>query len=579
MVNDVKNLLVFSPQAQFAEWLRLSLEETGRYRVILCASPADIFDRLAQEPVDLLIADFPTGDTLLREHLEAFSHQFPHVPLLLFPPENDPYHPEASAILAWAYLSKPFYLPDLLLAVETLCRGEKILPPPPQMPQPLEALHQHLTTFLSQSDAQATWIYSAGRVLVQTGDLETSLHEYLEAWVQQREQRLLRDGEWLRYVTPLGQSKPILLYAHPLASHTLLLVFFAASTLLSRARQQGRALAESLEASPWLTSELLLAEASATSPASPPEESTGETEPPTPEAESLVWMMEADGWKTPEDEGEDESISLPDLSLLEQWLAEAPPPDPEQSVRAEMPDFQADWLPEVAFTPEVSSSEPPALEETLMAEAGPSERGEIRSEVWTFEPGEVDVQPPEEAHEGAFEPPPDFFEALAVATGGFPSEHPVDLESSSPTLSVEDTQPLTLDALNQPAAEKPLYLTYTAVLVTTLPEALQNPKVTMELTRWMPHWCQRLGWTLKRLVVTSNYLLWTIAIPSSVTPRHMVHIVRHHSAWRLFHRVPEALADLAPDSFWAPMHLAIADETPPSNAEIEALIAQNRAAS
>ncbi|WP_299026310.1 hypothetical protein [uncultured Thermanaerothrix sp.] len=578
MLNDVKSLLVFSPQTQFAEWLRLGLEETGHYRVTLCASPAEIFDRIAQEPVDLLIADLPAGDTLLREGLETISRQFPHLPILLFPPENDPYHPEASTIVAWAYLSKPFYLPDLLLAVETLCRGEKILPPPPQMPQALEALRQHLDAFMGQSSAQAAWIYSAGRLLVHTGTLGTSLRKHLESWMEQRWQRLLKDGEWLRYVTPLGQGEPLLLYARPLTPQTLLLLFFATSIPLSQARQQGRSLAEALEASPWLTSELLLAEASAPPLTSPADEIITEGERSTPEDESLSWMMESEGWATPE-EREEEEISLPDLSLLEQWLAEAPPPTPERSAREETLGLQADWLPEITFAPEEPSLEPPAHEDRLVTEAGQAEEETTRSAIWTLEPGEMDIQPLGEVHEGAFEPPPDFFEALAAATGGFPAEPSVDLEAPTPPLSVEDTQPLSPAALNRPAIEAPLYLTYTAVLVTTLPEALQNPKATMELTRWMPHWCQRQGWTLKRLVVTSNYLLWTMAIPSSITPRHMVHIVRHHSAWRLFHRVPEALADLAPDSFWAPAHLAIANETPPSNAEIEALIAQNRPAS
>jgi DNA-binding NarL/FixJ family response regulator len=569
---DVKRLLVFSPQPEFSEWLRLSLEETGHYRVNLCNAASELADLLAQPTFDIIIVDFPGSDTDLGEILEHFTQHFPGIPLLLFPPENDPYHPEVASISAWAYLPKPFYLPDLLLAVETLSKGEKILPPPPQMPHALEALQQQLQSFVEQESVLAAWVFSAGRLLTRVESLESPSFQDLLGWVEQRWQRLLSDGEWLRYWKSASPGDALLIYATTLIPQTLLLIAVAASLPPALARAKGRTLATTLKTSPWLASELLLAEAQTPSTETLPTEEMASSNDLESSDDILVNILDEEAWlSVEEEEGE---TSPPDLSLLEQWLSEAPPPNPPFTVSEERANIQPDWQPEATFAPEGSLSTTPSDLESE-TEATPT---------WEIEAGEVEFEATEEAHLGAFEPPADFLEALAIATESLSSASPQsdsptasdEVETSPLPLSVEDTQPLTLSS-SAPAVEaKDLLLNYTAVLVTSTPNALQNPRATTELTRWMPRWCQRLGWTLKRLVITPNYLLWTVTVPSSIPPRHMVQAVRHHSAWRLFHRVGEVIADQAPESFWAPAHLALAGESPPSNAEIDALISRNR---
>ncbi len=579
MPNDVKNLLIFSPQPEFSEWLRLSLEETSHYRVDLCNATSELADLLAQPTFDAIIVDFPGGDTDLGEILEHFTQRFPNIPLLLFPPENDPYHPEVAPISAWAYLPKPFYLPDLLLAVETLSKGEKILPPPPQMPQALETLQHQLQSFVEQESVLAAWVLSAGRVLTRVESLESPSFQDLLGWVEQRWQRLLSDGEWLRYWKSASPSDALLIYATPLIPQTLLLVAVPASLPPALARAKGRTLATTFKASPWLTSELLLAEVQTPSPEILPlEEMASPDEQHVSDDDTLVNILDEEAWSLPEEE-EGEETPPPDLKLLEQWLSEAPPPNPPHAAPEEKTTIQPDWLPETTFAPEdpFSRTVPSDLDSDGRAEA---------PQTWEFGAGDMEFEATEEAHTGAFELPADFFEALAKATESLSPAPPntvtpvtgEETEASPLPLTVEDTQPLSL-VTPAPAVEaeaKDLLLTYTAVLVTSSPNALQNPRATTELTRWMPRWCQRLGWTLKRLVITPNYLLWTVTVPSSMPPRRMVEAVRHHSAWRLFHHVGEVIADQAPESFWAPAHLALAGESPPSNAEIDALISRNR---
>ncbi|MCX8023980.1 MAG: hypothetical protein N3A60_02120 [Thermanaerothrix sp.] len=570
----MKNLLVFSSQPEFSEWLRLSLEETGHYRVDLCNSTSELLALLAQPAFDIIIVDFPGGDIDLSETLGHFTQRFPNIPLLLIPPENDPHHPEVAAISAWAYLPKPFYLPDLLLAVETLSKGEKLLPPPPQMPQALEALQQQLQSFITQEGALAAWIVRAGHLLTRVENLEGYLSQHLLKWVEQRWPRWLGNGEWLRYWNPADPNDTMLIYVTPLIPQTLLLVAFAASLPPALARAKGRALAASLKASPWLTSELVLAEAQ--SPSSEvllTEEISSSHTFQSPDDDTLANILDEEAWLVSE-EGEEET-SPPDLSLLEQWLSEAPPPNPPPITPEERTNIQPDWQLEAPFTPE-----------NLLSTASPSEL-DSDTEVapaWEFGSVEVEFEAAEEAHVDAFEPPADFLEALTIAAESLTSAPPQSVlpaagdEAESPPLSltVEDTQPLPLSSLALPVETKDLLLTYTAVLVTSLPNALQNPRATTELTRWMPHWCQRLGWTIKRLVITPNYLLWTITVPSSTPPRYMVQAVRHHSAWRLFHRIGDSLGDVTPKTFWAPIHLVLAGESPPPNAEIDALISRNR---
>jgi DNA-binding NarL/FixJ family response regulator len=571
---DIKRLLVFSPQPEFSEWLRLSLEETGHYRVDLCNAASELADLLAQPTFDIIIVDFPGSDTDLGEILEHFTQHFPGIPLLLFPPENDPYHPEVASISAWAYLPKPFYLPDLLLAVETLSKGEKILPPPPQMPHALEALQQQLQSFVEQESVLAAWVFSAGRLLTRVESLESPSFQDLLGWVEQRWQRLLSDGEWLRYWKSASPGDALLIYATTLIPQTLLLIAVAASLPPALARAKGRTLATTLKTSPWLASELLLAEAQTPSIETLPTEEMASSHDLESSDDTLVNILDEEAWLS--GEGEEEETSAPDLSLLEQWLSEAPPPNPPHASPEERTTIQPDWQPETTFAPE-DSLFPTAstfLESNGGAEATPT---------WEFGTGDVEFEATEEAHMGVFEPPADFLEALAAATESLPSSPPNpvpptgdETETSSLPLSVEDTQPIPLRRLVSSAEAKDLLLTYTAVLVTSSPNALQNPRATTELTRWMPRWCQRLGWTLKRLVITPNYLLWTITVPSSTPPHHMVQAIRHYSAWRLFHRIGEGLGDMTPEAFWAPAHLALAGESPPSNTEIDALISRNR---
>ncbi|MDT8897806.1 response regulator [Thermanaerothrix sp. 4228-RoL] len=572
MLADVKKVLVYSPQLEFSEYLRLSLEETGLYQVTLCDSASELAALIAQPVFDILVVDFPGGDTSLGETLEQFTRNLPDVPLLLFPPENNPHHREINAISAWAYLSKPFYLPNLLLVMETLSRGEKIFSPSPQMPKALEVLQQQLQSFVDQEDALAAWILSAGHPLAEAKHLESDLSQDVLAWAEQRWQRLLNNGEWLHYKKSTSPGGVVLLYATPITSQTLLLVAYPTILPLAQARAKGCSLATALKASPWLTSELVLAEIqSPSAEILPVEDITSLHDLHASDDDALVNILDEEAWSTLEEE--EEESPPPDFSLLEQWLREAPPPNPSHAVPEERTNIQPDWLPETAIVPETSLSTTAPFDSDSEAEA-----------TWEFEAGEVEFEATEEDHTGNFEPPADFLEALAVATESLSSAPPDtmpppigdEIGTSTLALTVEDTQPLSLPSSVPSLEAKDLLLTYTAVLITSSPNALQNPRATTELSRWMPRWCQRLGWALKRLVITPNYLLWTVTVPSSMPPSRMVEAVRHHSAWRLFHHVGEAIAEQEPESFWAPTHLALAGESPPSNGEIDALISLNR---
>jgi len=559
-----KNLLIFTAEAQFGELLRLSLEETGNYQVALCYTPAEVLSHLARAPFDLLIYDTGAADLNYMAVLRRVASDYPQLPLLVFPPDDDPHHPSLEQVNVWAFLNKPFYTPDLLHMVERLCRGERIIPPPPPLPDAQEPLQQFLVEFLKHSAAKAVWIFSAGRLFVEAGSLPSSLRDSLSAYLEEQWEDRIDYGERLRFATPSPQveESPLLLYSRPLSAQTLLVLLFPASIPLSQVRREGISLNTMLKDSPWLTAAFLLTEAS---PAVTVEATAVESEAPHGETEELP-----PEWQTEWPESNEEAMAI-DLSLVEQWLAEAPPPNPD----LEAPPSETgegDWLLEEAFAPEdhlVELTTPETAAE-LMEEAPPpnEESAPTILEPTLESPTESTAETVELPIEAPTQP-----EAVAPQPS---SEFAAIFESAIQAPAPDETQPIPIHVSNEYAETHRETVLVTIALVPAVEGSLKNAEIAKELARWLPLRCARMGWNLKKLALAATYALLTLELPATLSTDWAVTLLRQQSSQRLFNRVKTFPANLADEAFWSTHYLALPGEHLPDSAAIERLIAAAR---
>lgn len=119
-------ILVATPHSAFGELIRLSLEDTGLYRIHLAQTL-----REAQAAAALSVLNLAILDSDLPEHGAAalaveLRKRQPNLPLILIPPDNDPSKAE---IPANDYLSLPFFAPDLVEMAARLVTPAEADPP------------------------------------------------------------------------------------------------------------------------------------------------------------------------------------------------------------------------------------------------------------------------------------------------------------------------------------------------------------------------------------------------------------------------------------------------------------------
>src|SRR6266498_3315347 len=108
------NILVATPHTAFGELLRISLAESGQYQVRLVPTGKEVRISARQFPYQLAILDSALNDEPFVPLCKDLIQSQPGIRLVIIPPENNPNHPSLGGLMPHAYLSRPFYLPDLL---------------------------------------------------------------------------------------------------------------------------------------------------------------------------------------------------------------------------------------------------------------------------------------------------------------------------------------------------------------------------------------------------------------------------------------------------------------------------------
>ncbi|WP_298007708.1 MULTISPECIES: transposase [Anaerolinea] len=331
------SVLVATPHAAFGELIRLSLEEEGRYQVRLVSSAREAAAAVVNPYYRIVILDCDLPDLPLAELSAVLLHDHPGLKLVLIPPENDPQHPAVRDIPAHGYLSRPFYLPDLLDLLAGLDSAE---PPPPAGEEglPVWVDEQALEHLLANSTAEGGIIlHRSGAQVVRTSAAEALKAQIERLWEMEEATDVVR---FARLSEELGER---ILYVTALTPHMALGLVYPLKTPLSRIRT------EALQMTRTLTN--------GSAPASP--EKTVPPQPRAAPASPAAWLPET---LPPEEETAEED--LPEQISLADLLGDVPPPDPQPAT---------EWVPEIDLSlPRVSVETPaPPIHEAPAVEAPP----------------------------------------------------------------------------------------------------------------------------------------------------------------------------------------------------------------
>jgi REP element-mobilizing transposase RayT/DNA-binding NarL/FixJ family response regulator len=270
------SILVATPHAAFGELLRVSLVDSGHYQVDLVQTAKDA--RLSSEHTafHLVILDSALSDEpFISLYMEILEQQ-PGVRIVIIPPENNPNHPALGGLIPHAYLSRPFYLPDLIETVSRLLADRerqfkaqtlaKVDPVPsagitdtipPWLQEPL-TLHNYLEKELSgtQAIAAIAGLFDPipgsggmGAIRASAGGLnDEAAQELLE--IIFRYWNHAEKTDLMRFVRLNADKKDYLVYATHIVGELVLIQVYDTSAPLSQIRPQTKAMAQALASTP-----------------------------------------------------------------------------------------------------------------------------------------------------------------------------------------------------------------------------------------------------------------------------------------------------------------------------------------
>ena len=287
-----KNVLIACPNDTFTELLRISLEENGDYLVQVVKSAQDMLNFLSEVRFDLVIIDAEIKDQPLAELAKKVMAQYPQLRVALIPPNNNPLHPSLAGALPHAFLTRPFFMPDLLRTLEQLLQPGQppetgaqppesretaevaldellaltadVRPRSPQAPvlggeanpipvaepttgQPeleIGGLAQELENLAREPGVHAVVIASLGQVLAYTGRLLKNEADDLarvlsSCWDPVAKSDLINYGQ-------LSENKDVLFYSVSLQDELILTVIYDADHPISKARSRAAQSARTL---------------------------------------------------------------------------------------------------------------------------------------------------------------------------------------------------------------------------------------------------------------------------------------------------------------------------------------------
>jgi len=573
-------VLITTNIRSLGELMRQALRETGRYRAQLADGSEQTLERARGEQFAVAIIDFgavPDPRGLIAE-LQDIS---PKIKVVVMPASADEQPAEEDQAFIDAWLSMPFYLPNL---IETLAeivgdvdvgavdveperlpfpsavpKKRKSPQPAPEWLQDVNRVAQHLTRLSLESTAQAALITRGSQLWAYAGQLPQLAAEELARAVGHY---WAHDGgsDLARFVRLEATKSEFMMYATSLGGDYVLALAFEAEMPFTEMRTHAGDLARKLST------------------------------PPVDDSAPL------------------QVDSVPQQDTVSEEIIPASEPQIAEYVEDEIPAIPTDWRPDQdvaegrqAFLEDMlASMEIPQPDTVEVEEAGLADQADQADQVdQADQADQVDQDSPVGGSIDSSVPPP----PLEVA-----SEAPLppleDLEAAL-DLSLADTQPTQVEELEILEEEQPLgeeqppveeeipevilkpgaleadtttlhNLTYACVLVPRLPHHHLVGDLATFLTQWVTQLSLSFGWRLEHLAIRPDYLHWISVVPPNSSPGMMVHNIQKETSQYIFSEFPRLQRDNPSGEFWASGYLIVNGRDPFSRQMVREFIGSVR---
>jgi CheY-like chemotaxis protein/REP element-mobilizing transposase RayT len=537
-------------------------------------------------PFDLAILDADMTGFDMVELGMALQALSPDVRLIVIPGTEPVEHLTQAGLSVCGYLSKPFYLPDLLDVVgkalqvdKEAQRGEtqpahqqalKEIPrapvqaaEPAQLSPEGDALPwlgnpdraaQHLARLSMESASQAALILKMGRLWAYAGHLSRAAAQELAEiiqhdWQRQRARTAVerKTSDLVRFVRLRSTGEDTMLYATSLGEELVLVLAFDVRTPISKIHSQASELARAL---------------------------AGSHDPEIPK-KGLASVKTA------------KSLNRPATPVV---LPEAPEPPAQgiPSVKSQETEFGAAQKPE-AFIPETPISHPvaPLPLDDIPPPTPPEYKGELPIHEGMQWPWELDPEL-DDQDEGMDELP--LQKKVAAAQVGTSAQvRPAEARASSeaeasvlPGSPDADCVPYTIPDELRPVSKMILsspvvyVIHYACVLLPRMPEHQLRGDLPALLMRWMRQISLVSGWRLEHVTVNSDYLHWIAGAAPESPAVEVIHLVRQQTSAWIFAECPAYARDNSSSDFWAPGYLVVTGSRPLPSPLINEYIRQTR---
>lgn len=263
--------IILTPSKGFGELVRQVLTEVNTLEPVLLSSPKQAVDMARDGSAGLLVLDADFGGVDLAAVVAELRSLAPALRVIVIPAEENPTDPQLAKLNAEAILPSPFYLPNLVVAVEQLygplvpkettrrssygTAPAQFKPPQhsevaaPEWLQDVDLAAQYLTRLSLESASQAALITRREKVWAYAGELPQRAAEELADAVSQHS----ADGnqaDLARFIHLNATKADYMLYATSLGGEFSLALVFDAQVPFSQMRAQVNKLANALASAP-----------------------------------------------------------------------------------------------------------------------------------------------------------------------------------------------------------------------------------------------------------------------------------------------------------------------------------------
>lgn len=566
-------LLVTSSEG-FGELIRQTLEDDGGYHVVLIKNHKT---PIPEQNYALAILDCDGQQSALLDLGHHLLKQYPALRLIVVPPKNDSNHPFLHGLTPHGYLTKPFYLPDLLGLIEKTLHGETSAaapasaastplrtptpslphaPTPPSHPaavtpnnaslppwlQDVNRAAQHLTRLSLETAAQAALITQGDQLYAYAGGYPQNVaHELAEAVIHYWG----RQGgiDLARFIRLETTGEEYMLYATALPGGMVLSLVFDAKTPFSQIRSQASQLAQKLAAvGPKEDGRMNLSPADSQPIPVPPN-----TEPtPLPRDWFPPHALPAESFAAPADE------------IPSDWQPTQPPSGERRSFLEEL---LPDLLPSAPLPYEDEATEPSLPKPTPTWADHPLERD------LTLLPDEDDEDATiPSAHFTEEDIPP--YQAETRPSYSQPPQKPPqpygeEFLHVEPVLPSEPTQAL-------------YNLSFACVMLPRFPHHHLTSDLAVRIGEWIPQICVAFGWRVEHLAIRPEYVQFMVNVPPATSPGYLMRIISKVTSQRVFSSFPRFQDENPSGEFWAPGYLILSSTQLPPHRMVKDFISQTR---